>query len=126
MVLTALIILSPVVNSVGMSSQVLLTLILCLHFLHIASSESEVVETVEDCSEKELGKVQDEFNQCSLRFGFEFEDTRHVFIQQIYLQEAACIFISNIIEKCGQVWKRCHTKQEVFITAEGLVFFTPL
>ena len=104
-----------------MSSQVMLRLILCLHFLHIASSESEGSETVEDCSEKELEKVQDEFNQCALRFGFEFEDTRHVFIQQIYLQEAACIFISNIIEKCGQVWKICHTKQEVFRTVEGLV-----
>ena len=59
-------------------------MVIFISILHIAWSE--VVDTAVECSEDELDKMQDEFNQCALRFGLEFEDTRHVFTKQIYLE----------------------------------------
>ena len=70
--------------SSDMSLQMWCKLVLFISIFHIAWGEA--TESEEECSENELDKMQDEFNQCALRFGLEFEDTRHVFIQQIYLE----------------------------------------
>ena len=67
-----------------MTLEMFYQMVIFISILHIAWSQ--VVETYEECSENELDKMEDEFNQCALRFGLEFEDTRHAFIQQIYLE----------------------------------------
>eukprot|EP00091_Calanus_sinicus_P016776 TRINITY_DN36334_c0_g1_i1.p1 TRINITY_DN36334_c0_g1~~TRINITY_DN36334_c0_g1_i1.p1 ORF type:complete len:134 (+),score=35.53 TRINITY_DN36334_c0_g1_i1:97-498(+) len=67
----------------------------------------------ERCGQDALQEMQTEFQDCSTGLSYHFEDTRNTFPGQEYSQEAACIFFSKTITKCGKAWHKCHSKQEV-------------
>jgi len=65
------------------------------------------------CDSAQLDSLGEEVTDCVLRHQTNFQDTQDTFHEEIYIQEAACGTVKDIMEECGGMWGSCYTDTEV-------------
>lgn len=85
---------------------------LCLLCLLVSGLVSPSV-LAQDCDSTQLDTLGEEVTDCVLRHQTNFHDTQDTFEGEIYIQEAACGTVKDIMEECGGMWGSCYTDTEV-------------
>jgi len=73
------------------------------------------------CPRESLSALQSEYSNCTADLIYKFQDTRHTFPGQTYVEEAACILVQKVLSECGQILKKCHSKEEVDMIGDEYV-----
>lgn len=72
-----------------------------------------VTSWAQTCGPEQLDTLGEEVTDCVLRHQDSFHDTQDTFQEDIYIQEAACNTVTDILEECGGMWGSCYTDTEV-------------
>jgi len=65
------------------------------------------------CDAESLQHMQEGYSNCTAELIYQFQDTKHNFPGETYVEEAACILVQKILSQCGEVWRKCHSEAEV-------------
>jgi len=66
-------------------------------------------EVVAECEEEALQEMQADFNNCAVELSYKFEAEG----EGENVEEALCQLISETVGRCGEIWERCHSEEEV-------------
>ena len=80
-------------------------------FWLILSSYSSGIEG--QCTRKELDRVGEEVALCVIRQQEMVTGVERIFVGSIYTQEALCVMVGNIKDKCVPRWGQCYHHTQV-------------
>jgi len=66
-----------------------------------------------DCTDLEHHQMQKRFTDCSTRYRDEHFETTEVVSTDIDLQGATCLLFSQVVDRCGEIWKKCNDDEEI-------------
>ena len=68
---------------------------------------------VGQCTREELDRVGEEVAICVIRQQDMVMEVEKIFRRDIYIEEAMCLMLENIKDKCVQMWSQCYQDRQV-------------
>ena len=68
---------------------------------------------VGQCTREELDRVGEEVAICVIRQQDMVMEVEKIFRRDIYIEEAMCLMLENIKDKCVQRWSQCYQDRQV-------------
>ena len=93
-----------------------------LWFIWCSSTSSMVGQ----CTREELDRVGEEVAICVIRQQDMVMEVEKIFMRGIYIEEALCLMLENIKDKCVQMWSQCYQDRQVGCSSIILARLSPL
>merc|ERR1719228_3198148 len=61
------------------------------------------------CKQEDMSTMRELFSNCTAKYKAEYTMS----LEEEEVQEVVCRLVENIVSRCGDVWRQCHSEEEV-------------